>query len=107
MKNDFDCTPRSARFAVRSAYTILSVLLLGFLVVFTPMCLKACANEDQARRVLEEQGYHEIEIEGYEPFGCASSDDYCTGFDATAPNGRRVHGVVGCGVVKACTVRLR
>jgi hypothetical protein len=54
----------------------------------------SCSDPDTARRVLDENGYTDVEIGGYDAFGCAKDDDYTTTFAATSPGGRRVHGVV-------------
>lgn len=69
----------------------------------------SCTDGDRSRRVLEDAGYTNISIEGYDAFACAKSDDTCTEFYADGPSGRRVHGAVGCeltGCGKACTIRI-
>ncbi len=71
------------------------------------LLLATCTSADKARQTLEDQGYTQIEIGGYSPFLCSKHDSTCTKFEATAQNGRRVHGAVGCGyVLKGCTVRM-
>lgn len=72
--------------------------------------LLSCADPDRTRATLEAEGFTRISITGYEWTSCGHGDTYCTGFDALAPSGRRVHGAIGCGMqggcTKGCTVRL-
>lgn len=67
----------------------------------------SCTDEGASRRALEAAGYTDIEFHGYSAFRCGKGDDSCTEFSATGPTGRRVRGVVGCGIgcSKGCTVR--
>lgn len=67
--------------------------------------LTACVAPDASVRALQNQGFTNIETKGWQPFTCAESDTFSTGFTATNPQGRRVGGVVCCGVLKNCTVR--
>lgn len=65
-----------------------------------------CTDAEGARDVLAGQGYSNIETTGYALWGCSSDDEVRTGFVADSPSGRRVQGVVCCGLVfKSCTVR--
>lgn len=67
----------------------------------------ACAAPDRTRATLEAIGFTRITITGAEWMSCGRGENYCTGFDATAPSGRRVHGAVGCGAgCQGCAVRL-
>ena len=75
-------------------------LLLGILV------LAACTDEDGSRRALEAQGFTEIELTGYNAFGCSDSDSFHTGFRAKNATGKVVEGVACCGVLKDCTLRV-
>lgn len=79
-----------------------------FLVVLALVSLCGCTRPDNAREVLEAQGYTDITITGYKFFGCASKEDFFrTGFVATSPNGTRVEGVVCEGLLKGATVRIK
>lgn len=61
----------------------------------------------EATRVLEQQGFKDIKINGYAWFACAKSDTWQTEFEATALNGTKVKGAVCSGLFwKANTVRL-
>lgn len=67
--------------------------------------LLGCTDDDAALRTLDAAGFRDVRLTGFE-LGCADSDATHTGFDATNGNGKRVHGVVCCGMLfKACTVR--
>ena len=72
--------------------------------------LSACSNSERATEVLRDEGYTQIETDGYAWYGCGEHDDVRTVFNARSPGGRRVNGVVCCGLLsfsKGCTVRLR
>ena len=68
--------------------------------------LSACSDSDTARRALAQQGYTDIEITGYRPWGCGQDDTFSTGFVATSMAGHRVEGVV-CSALftKGATIR--
>jgi hypothetical protein len=71
--------------------------------------LWGCTSEADASRVLRVSGYKNVQLTGYDWWGCGKGDTTCTGFTATAPNGERVKGSIGCGLTgcgKNCTVRL-
>jgi len=74
------------------------------LVLF--LLVSACTDESRAARILRAQGYKNVTIEGYRWFSCSKDDTYHTGFSAVAPSGEAVEGVVCCGIMKNCTVRL-
>jgi len=77
-------------------------------LLIAPM-FASCTNEEAAARTLRVNGYKDVRLTGYEFWGCSKDDGTCTGFEATAPNGERVKGAVGCGLFgcdKGCTVRL-
>jgi hypothetical protein len=74
-------------------------LLLGVLL------LTACVDDSTSREVLGNAGYSDIEITGYEWGACSDSDNFSTGFKAKNPKGKKVSGVVCCGLLKRCTIR--
>jgi hypothetical protein len=72
--------------------------------------LPACTDEEGTRRALDDAGFTQVSVGGYGGLGCGlglgqGGDTFCTEFMATNPAGKRVHGVVGCGVFKNCTIR--
>lgn len=68
--------------------------------------LVGCTDATEARRILEAQGFSDIQITGYAPFDCSKDDTVQTGFRAKGPTGKPVAGTVCCGLVlRNCTVR--
>lgn len=69
-------------------------------------CISGCSNADGARRVLEAQGFTDIQTHGYALWGCGKDDTWATKFSATGPTGKQVSGVVCAGLLfKGATVR--
>lgn len=75
---------------------LASVVLLG---------LAACDDPQTTVRVLSNQGFTDIWVDGWSMFGCSRDDQWATKFRATAPNGKAVSGVVCSGIFKGATVR--
>lgn len=67
--------------------------------------LIACTDDAGTFHALDNQGFTDIQITGYEWLGCGKDDLSSTGFRAKNPAGKPVSGVVCCGVTKNCTVR--
>lgn len=82
-----------------------------FLLAPVAVIVGSCTNPDATRSTLEDMGFTNIEITGYDAFACSDSDGTCTGFTALNPQGRPVKGAVGCSRVtscgKGCTVRFK
>jgi len=64
-----------------------------------------CTDEAKSAEVLDNQGFTNVSFNGYSWFSCSQQDQFHTAFCADNPNGKRVCGVVCCGLLKACTVR--
>jgi len=80
-----------------------NILLIGVVA----LALAACTAPDKAHLALEAAGYTEIELTGWNMFGCGEDDTYSDGFVATGPTGTRVRGVVCTGLLfKGSTVRV-
>lgn len=78
------------------------------LIILTSLTLiQSCTQKDETINLLTQQGYTDIEITGWKPWAASDSDNFATGFKATAPNGVRVKGVVTGGFFKGSTVRFR
>ena len=77
---------------------IMIVLFVGLL---------GCTDSKNAKHVLASQGYKQIEITGYDIFGCSEDDFYHTGFKAVGVNGENVSGVVCQGIFKGATIRIK
>ena len=77
-------------------------ILIAILVITT---IQSCTNENSARRLLEKEGYTNIQFTGYRPFMCSEDDQYKTGFSATNRDGQTVTGCVCEGLFKGKTLR--
>lgn len=77
-------------------------IVLVFLSVFGYGCF---TDDTRTTRILQESGYTNVVTTGW-AFGCSDSDTFETGFKARSPNGTPVSGVVCCGLLKSCTIRL-
>jgi len=79
--------------------TLSIVALLG---IFT---LSACTDKKEAIRVLENDGFTNVKVTGYNFFACSKDDFYHTGFVGTK-NNRRIKGTVCSGLIfKGSTIR--
>ena len=78
---------------------------LGFAIITICCVLISCYDDSRSRQALDNAGFTDIVITGYEPFGCGDDDTFSTGFKAKNSKGTDVEGIVCCGVVKACTIR--
>jgi hypothetical protein len=78
--------------------TLIAILLCSIL-------LTACSGASTSRVLLEEQGYSNVEIQGYNVFACSEDDFYRYNFTATNPNGKPVKGVVCSAPLKGSTIR--
>lgn len=84
--------------------TILVLLFAGLFIALTTW---GCPQGEHARHILEAEGYQEIKVKGGGHGWSCGNDGSATGFEATPVGGRRVAGVVCCGLVsKACTIRV-
>lgn len=63
-----------------------------------------CTDPDGATRVLQQNGYTQIEITGYKPW-MGGDDTISTGFRARSPNGTFVTGAVTSDWGKGSTIR--
>lgn len=74
-------------------------------IIVLLICLStcfSCADEEAARKTVENQGFTDVEITGFQAFECGESDSSATGFRARNPQGRLVNGVVCCKRYFAC-----
>lgn len=70
------------------------------------LAMSGCeVSAGDARRALEASGFDDIELTGYAWFACGADDEYASSFRALDARGRKVSGVVCCGIWKSCTVR--
>jgi hypothetical protein len=81
------------------------VIMKKFLIIAAVVLLSACTNTTKAERVLNENGYTDIQMTGYSMFGCDKNDSFSDGFKAKSPSGKTVTGVVCSGWFKGSTIR--
>ena len=74
-------------------------------LIVAALLLSACTNESKTKRILENEGFTEIEINGYSFFACGEDDVFATGFCAKNAAGNKVCGTVCGGVGKGYTIR--
>ena len=67
------------------------------LILVALLTCSGCTDNDEAKRVLTEQGYSNIALTGFELFDCSYDYFYRTGFTATAATGKSVEGAVCSG----------
>lgn len=91
----------------RTAFGALIAGAIGVLLVLVFSALPwVCSQPEEARRILEEEGYSNIEIHGWSLFACGKDDSTSDLFTATSSAGVEVHGVVcGSWFTKGFTVR--
>jgi hypothetical protein len=58
------------------------------------MLLTGCDDPKTARHALDNAGYSDIQVGGYDFFMCGKDDDFATKFTARNPAGRLVSGAV-------------
>lgn len=76
------------------------------ILIFAALTLAGCTDEQEAIVAAEALGLTEVQITGYEFFGCGRDDSFSTGFVARSVSGKRVTGVVCSGIMKGATVRI-
>lgn len=74
-------------------------------VAFLALATSACTSPETAIRILEQNGYTNIQMTGYSFFACSEDDTFATGFQATSPTGQVVEGTVCSGLFKGATIR--
>ena len=76
------------------------------LIIAIALIMTGCTNKDDAQRALKYEGFTNIQVTGFNFFGCSKDDFYHTGFIATNKNGVSVEGTVCSGLLsKNATVR--
>ncbi|QYN80453.1 hypothetical protein [Kosakonia phage Kc304] len=76
------------------------------LIAMLAVLAVGCTDADNATRLLDANGFTDIEITGYSFFSCSEKDAQSTGFIATGPTGKQVKGAVCSGLIfKNSTIR--
>jgi hypothetical protein len=81
---------------------VFSLFILVAIGITTPFW---GVDKQGANQILRNQGYSDIEIDGYGWSSCSSSDWFSTKFTAISPNENKVEGVVCKGLFKGSTIR--
>ena len=81
--------------------------LFSLFVIFFVLCffVTSCDGGTTSETILEEQGYTNVQITGYNYLACSEDDMYRYGFTATNSNGKNVKGVVCSAPLKGYTIR--
>ena len=74
-------------------FFIASIIMIAFLYA-----LSGCTAPGRATRILEDDGFTDVEITGYNFFACSNDDWYHTGFRAKRGE-RTVYGTVCSGLI--------
>ena len=74
-------------------------------IVLCAILLSSCSGASTSEILLEEQGYTNVEITGFNLFACSEDDLYRYNFTATNSNGKQVKGVVCSAPLKGSTIR--
>ena len=74
-------------------------------IVLCAILLSSCSGASTSEILLEEQGYTNVEITGFNVFACSEDDLYRYNFTAINPNGKQVKGVVCSAPLKGSTIR--
>lgn len=78
-------------------------IILGLVLA---VLLTGCSDNPGAKRLLENQGYKNVQTDGHAWFNCSKDDSVATKFTATNPNGVKVSGAVCRGFwAKGSTIR--
>jgi hypothetical protein len=84
----------------------VSVGVILLVTLFSIALPQGLIRPDDATRVLESQGYSEIEITGWRPFMAGKEDTFSTGFRAKSPSGQIITGAVTSGWLKGSMIRI-
>lgn len=78
----------------------MKIAIIALLLVLT-----GCTRPDEARRVLDSNGYTNIQIGGFAAWMCGRDDSFATKFVAKSPNGKTVSGAVCSAWGRGATIR--
>lgn len=78
----------------------------SIIIILFALLLTGCTRREKATRILEDQGYTEIEITGWRPFMASKNENFSTGFRAKSPSGKIVTGAVTERLFGGSTIRL-
>jgi len=79
------------------------IKFLGILII--AIFFTGCTSKEEAERVLQNEGYTNIKITGYDFLACSTDDIFHTGFIAMNREGKVIEGTVCSGWFKGSTIR--
>jgi hypothetical protein len=77
---------------------------MRYLILSSLLLLSACTDIEGTIKVLESQGFKDIEITGYAFSGCGENDSYHTTFKACRDM-KCINGIACKGLFKGITIR--
>lgn len=84
------------------------IITIGFFILLVfggPILLSFFTDKEGTIKVLHQQGFTHINVQGRAWFSCSKDDVYQTSFTAISPTGETVEGAVCSGWFKNKTVR--
>lgn len=91
---------------MKLSFGLVIATWVGIALFFIFLAPRACTAPDDARRVLSQEGYTQVQLTGYRYWSCGRDDSFHTGFTALSPNKQTVTGTVCSGWLKGHTTRL-
>lgn len=91
-------------FTLIELLVVLAIIAIVAGIVFGTITGVGGAN-DKVIEILQNEGYHDIKIEGYRPMAGSDDDFHKIGFTAVNAAGNVVHGVVTGDSFKGWTIR--
>ena len=76
------------------------------LIIILSFTMVGCTSPESAKKTLNQAGYSDIKITGYNFMACSKDDTFHTGFRAKGPTSIEVSGTVCAGFMKGSTIRL-
>ena len=77
------------------------------LSILAVLSLIGCTAPVHTKKLLQDEGYTDIKITGYELWACGHDEMASTGFEAKNLNGKVVRGVVCDGWITDSTIRFK
>lgn len=74
-------------------------------IILCAVLLSSCSGTYTSETILEDQGYTNVKIQGFNFFACSEDDMYRYNFTATNSNGKNIKGVICSAPFKGYTIR--
>lgn len=111
-KNGFNSDKfiRSQTSRIKQGYTLEKLIMIMIILIIGTIILGSINSNDQTQETitfLEQQGFRQVSITGYDPFSCSRDDISSIGFTAINSNGYKVSGTICSGLLKGKTIRYK